>query len=138
MTSQLIALGVLALSFFIASVRSVHMGALTLAAALAVGLAAGQSVEDILGGFPVSVVLLLLGVTYLFGIARSNGTLEWIVECVVRRVGDRPALLPWVFFAVSAGWPASAHLWPRSSWARSRCPSWTALVGTRCPWESPW
>lgn len=103
MTSQLIALGVLALSFFIATVRSVHMGALTLAAALAVGLAAGQSVEDILGGFPVSVVLLLLGVTYLFGIARSNGTLEWIVECVVRRVGDRPALLPWVFFAVSAG-----------------------------------
>lgn len=103
MTSQLIALGILALAFFIASVRSVHMGALTLAAALAVGLAAGQSVQDILGGFPVSVVLLLLGVTYLFGIARSNGTLEWIVECVVRRVGDRPALLPWVFFGVSAG-----------------------------------
>ncbi|WP_327302328.1 SLC13 family permease [Streptomyces sp. NBC_01298] len=103
MTLQLIALGVLALAFFVASVRSVHMGALTLAAALGVGLAAGQPVKEILGGFPVSVVLLLLGVTYLFGIARSNGTLDVIVDVVVRRAGTRGALLPWVFFALSAG-----------------------------------
>lgn len=104
MTLQIAAFAVLVAAFVLATVRPVHMGALTLAAALGVGTTlAGLSISEILSGFPVDIMLLLLGVTYLFGIARSNGTLDWIVQGAIRRTGARDALLPWVFFALAAG-----------------------------------
>ncbi|MFC8936240.1 SLC13 family permease [Rhodococcus sp. NPDC057135] len=104
MTLQIAAFAVLVAAFALATVRPVHMGALTLAVALGVGTTlAGLSISEILSGFPVDIMLLLLGVTYLFGIARSNGTLDWIVQGAIQRTGARDALLPWVFFALTAG-----------------------------------
>lgn len=102
MASQVVALLVLALAFLIATVRPVHMGVLTLAAALGIGTTlAGASLDDVLSGFPVDIMLLLLGVTYLFGIARSNGALDWMIDGLVRAIGNRVALLPAVFFVLS-------------------------------------
>jgi di/tricarboxylate transporter len=104
MTVQIAAFAVLVSAFVLATVRPVHMGALTLAAALGVGTTlAGVSISEILAGFPVDILLLLLGVTYLFGIARGNGTLDWIVQGAIRRTGSRAGLLPWAFFALAAG-----------------------------------
>lgn len=104
MAAQIIALLLLAAAFLIATIRPVHLGALSLAAALAVGTGiAGYSVKDILGGFPVDILLLLLGVTLLFGIARSNGTLDWLIERSLRLIGNRTTLLPVLFFVLSAG-----------------------------------
>lgn len=104
MAAQITALLVLALAFLIATVRPVHLGALALAAALAVGTGlAGLGVKDILAGFPVDILLLLLGVTLLFGIARSNGTLDWLIERSLRLIGNRTTLLPVLFFVLSAG-----------------------------------
>ncbi|MEV0699845.1 SLC13 family permease [Saccharopolyspora sp. NPDC050389] len=102
MASQVLALLVLAVAFLIATVRPVHMGVLALAAALGVGTTlGGASLDDVLSGFPVDIMLLLLGVTYLFGIARSNGALDWMIDRLVRATGDRVALLPALFFALS-------------------------------------
>ncbi|OLF17360.1 SLC13 family permease [Actinophytocola xanthii] len=104
MAAQLVALLVLAAAFLIATVRPVHLGALTLAAALAVGTAlAGLGVKDVLAGFPVDILLLLLGVTFLFGIARANGTLDWLIEVALRAIGNRTTLLPVLFFVLAAG-----------------------------------
>ncbi|RYH23123.1 MAG: hypothetical protein EON54_24985, partial [Alcaligenaceae bacterium] len=66
MTVQYISIGILGLILVIALFRSVHVGALALAAALGVGLTLGsESVKEVMGGFPVDLMLLLLGVTYL-------------------------------------------------------------------------
>lgn len=101
-TSQILALAVLLLVFALGSVRNIHVGALALLAALGVGLTLGaESVSQIMAGFPVDLMLLLLGITFLLEIARSNGTLDRLVGAAVRRTGDRKALLPWVMFGIA-------------------------------------
>ncbi|MGV0742233.1 SLC13 family permease [Mycolicibacterium sp. XJ870] len=101
-TVQLVSIGILLLTLAVGTIRGVHIGALTLAVALGVGLTLGaESVKEILGGFPVDLMLLLLGITYLVAIARVNGTLDRMVDWAVRRTGSRKMLLPWVMFALA-------------------------------------
>ena len=38
---------------------------------------------------------------YLFAIAKSNGTVDWLVHAAVRAVRGRVALIPWVMFVVT-------------------------------------
>ena len=57
---------------------------------------------DILAGVSGDLVLTLIGVTYLFAIARNNGTVDLIVRSAVKAVGGRVALIPWVMFGVTA------------------------------------
>lgn len=104
MTQEIIGLVVLAAIFAISTVLPVHIGAMALVAAFGVGLGlGGESVKDIFGGFPVDIMILLIGVTYLFGMARHNGALDWLVESALRRAGGKTILLPWVFFFLSMG-----------------------------------
>jgi di/tricarboxylate transporter len=42
-------------------------------------------------------------VTYFFGIAQSNGTVDRVIAAVLRLVGARTSLLPGVFFLLTAG-----------------------------------
>ncbi|MDQ1082459.1 MULTISPECIES: SLC13 family permease [Microbacterium] len=101
MSVEIIALIVLVAVFAISAIRNVHMGALALVAACVIGvLLVGESLDDVLGGFPVDALLILLGITYLFGIARAVGTIDWLVDRSVRLIGDRIALIPWAMFAV--------------------------------------
>lgn len=101
MNVEVIALIVLVAVFAISAIRNVHMGALALVAACIIGvLVVGESLDDVLGGFPVDALLILLGITYLFGIARAVGTIDWLVDRSVRLIGDRVALIPWAMFAV--------------------------------------
>ncbi|MBB5779129.1 di/tricarboxylate transporter [Nonomuraea jabiensis] len=89
--------------FLIATVRSINMGALALVAAFVVGTAVfGVKVSDVLGGFPANLFVILVGVTYLFALARNNGTVDWIVHRAVVAVRGRVALMPWVMFVVCA------------------------------------
>ncbi|WP_232299749.1 SLC13 family permease [Leucobacter komagatae] len=84
--------------------RKVHLGVIMFAAARAVGLWLAQmSLPDVIAGFPVSLLVLLVGVTYFFGIAQANGTVDIIIERAVNVVGDRAALLPFAFFVLTAG-----------------------------------
>lgn len=101
MSVEIIALIVLVAVFAVSAIRNVHMGALALVAACIIGvLLVGESLDDVLGGFPVDALLILLGITYLFGIARAVGTIDWLVDRSVRLIGDRVALIPWAMFAV--------------------------------------
>ncbi|TDE38804.1 hypothetical protein E1295_33440 [Nonomuraea mesophila] len=103
MSAEIIALVVLVLVFLVATVRSINMGALALVAAFVVGTSVfGVEVDDVLGGFPANLFVILVGVTYLFALAKTNGTVDWIVHRAVVAVRGRVALMPWVMFAVCA------------------------------------
>ena len=89
--------------FVIGTVLPINMGALAYVAAWLVGVySLGLSEKEILGGVSGDLVLTLIGVTYLFAIARNNGTVDLIVRSAVRAVGGRVALIPWVMFFVTA------------------------------------
>ncbi|GGV65249.1 SLC13 family permease [Streptomyces massasporeus] len=102
MSPELISILVLVVVFVIATTRSVNMGALAFAAAFAVGgLVADLDADGIFAGFPGDLFVVLVGVTYLFAIARANGTTDWLVHAAVRLVRGRVALIPWVMFALT-------------------------------------
>lgn len=89
--------------FVIGTVLPINMGALAYVAAWLVGMySLGLDEKEILAGVSADLVLTLIGVTYLFAIARNNGTVDVIVRTAVRSVGGRVALIPWVMFAVTA------------------------------------
>jgi di/tricarboxylate transporter len=103
MSPELISILVLVVVFVIATTRSVNMGALAFAAAFAVGeLVADLDADGIFAGFPGDLFVVLVGVTYLFAIARANGTTDWLVHASIRLVRGRVALIPWVMFALTA------------------------------------
>jgi di/tricarboxylate transporter len=93
----------LVLVFIVGTVRPVNIGALALIATFLVGtLVVGESPDEAIAGFPPDLFVLLVGVTYLFGLAAVNGTLEWLVDRAIGLVGDRPTLVPWLIFVFSA------------------------------------
>ena len=103
MSPEIVSILALVVIFAIATVLPINMGALAFVAAFLVGtLSVGLSTDDILAGFPAELVVTLIGVTYLFAIARNNGTVDLIVHSAVRVVGGRVALIPWVMFGVTA------------------------------------
>ncbi|MER7080893.1 transporter, UIT1 family (TC 9.B.48) [Saccharopolyspora kobensis] len=103
MPPELISILVLVAAFVITTTLSVSMGLLAFAAAFLVGtLVGGMSEDDIFAGFPGDLFVVLVGVTFLFAIARANGTTDWLVRQAVRLVGGRIALIPWVMFGIGA------------------------------------
>jgi di/tricarboxylate transporter len=101
-SAELISIIALVAIFVLATTLSVNMGALAFAGAFLVGtLAGGLDADGIFAGFPGDIFVVLVGVTYLFAIARANGTTDWLVAAAVRLVGGRIALIPWVMFVVT-------------------------------------
>ena len=104
MTADLIAIAILIIVFAVAAIRDIHIGIAAFPAAVAVGLwMADMPLDDILAGFPIGIMVLLVGVTYFFGIAQVNGTIDRLVENALDRVGDRAVLIPFVFFFLTMG-----------------------------------
>lgn len=103
MTPELISIAALAAMFVVATLLPVNMGVLAFVGAFLVGtLIAGLSSDDIIAGFPASLFLTLVGITYLFALAQNNGTIDWLVRLAVRAVRGRIAAIPWIMFAVAA------------------------------------
>jgi len=97
-----ISLAALAIAVIVAIVRNVNVGPLSLAIALVVGhYIGGVKVQAIIAGYPVSVFIMLAGITYLFAIANINGTLEKLTKFAVRSVRGNVALLPIVMFLLA-------------------------------------
>jgi Na+/H+ antiporter NhaD/arsenite permease-like protein len=89
--------------FVVGTLLPINMGALAYVAAWLVGVySLHLSEKEILAGVSGDLILTLIGVTYLFAIAKNNGTVDLIVASAVRAVGGRVALIPWVMFAVTA------------------------------------
>jgi len=93
----------LALVFLIGTLRPINLGALALAMTFLVGgFVGGESGQKLAAGFPVDLLVLLAGVTYLFSIAQRNGTVETVIRKSAGVVAGRRALLPWVVFVLAA------------------------------------
>jgi Na+/H+ antiporter NhaD/arsenite permease-like protein len=98
----------LVIIFIVGTLRPVSLGVLALVATFLMGtFMVGEAPREMYSGFPVDLFVLLTGVTYLFGIAIRNGTVDWIVETAVRRAAGRRQLVPWIVFALAAA-PAMA------------------------------
>ena len=78
----------------------------------------GMSVSSVLSGFPVPLLVTLVGVTLLFSMADTNGTLSRLTGQAVRLCRGNAGLLPLMFFMLGVvvstigpgGTPASALL----------------------------
>ncbi|NBE53486.1 SLC13 family permease, partial [Streptomyces boluensis] len=102
MSVEVLTILVLVLIFVVGTVRSVNLGVLGLAAAFAVGgLAVGMSTEDLFAGFPVDLFIALMGLTFLFGFAQRNGTVDLLVRWGLHLVRGKVAAAPWIFFALT-------------------------------------
>jgi len=107
MSVEVVSILVLCLIFLIATLLPIHMGALAIAATFVVGMFVlegpfDDKVDELAGGFPGDLFVILAGVTFLFAIAKNNGTIDWLVHAAVRSVQGRVAYIPWVMFLVTA------------------------------------
>ncbi|WP_439657553.1 SLC13 family permease [Lentzea sp. HUAS TT2] len=103
MSSQLIAILVLGGMFVVATMLPINIGILALVASFVVGtFVFGFEDKEIFEGFPVSLFITVVGVTYLFSVAKLNGTIDLLVQGGIRLVRGRAILVPWVLFLVAA------------------------------------
>jgi di/tricarboxylate transporter len=103
MSPEVVSLLILLVILVIATVLPINMGALGFGAAFLLGtLVLGLDVDQILENFPAGLFLTLAGITYLFGIAQINGTVDLLIRGAIRLVGGRIAAIPWIMFAVTA------------------------------------
>ncbi len=102
MSQEWVAILALVALFVVGTVLPINMGALAYVAAWFVGVwSLGLDEKEILAGVSADLVLTLIGVTYLFAIAKRNGTVDLIVGGAVTAVRGRVVLIPWVMFAVT-------------------------------------
>jgi di/tricarboxylate transporter len=95
----MVSLIVLVLAIIVTIWKDTNLGTLCLGMALVVGyFIGGVKVKTLIAGYPTSLFLMLAGVTYLFGIAQSNGTLDKITMYAVKSVKGKVALIPIVLF----------------------------------------
>lgn len=111
-----ISLLVLAVVIAIGFVKKVNIGFLSIGAAFLLALfgmaldleiASGETVRllkvsDVSKGFSSSMFVTLVGVTFLFGMASQNGTLDLFSKKIVALVGKRTYLIPVLMFFLSA------------------------------------
>jgi Na+/H+ antiporter NhaD/arsenite permease-like protein len=93
----------LVLAVVVSCVSSLNVGVLALALAWIVGVyIGGLPVNTVMGGFPSQLFLTLTGVTLLFALAQSNGTLERITHHAVRVCRGNRGVIPVMFFVLGA------------------------------------
>jgi di/tricarboxylate transporter len=121
MTLAWVSIAALVLAVALSCTTTINVGVLSLSLALVVGvLLNGMTPEAVLAGFPVSLLVTLLGVTLLFSIAECNGTLGRLTSRAVALCRGQVGLLPVMFFAIgfavatigAGATPASALLAP--------------------------
>ena len=99
MDVPLMSLIALFIAIVISCTTSLNIGTLAIGLSLIVGYYfGGVKLAEIVKGYPTSLFIMLAGVTYLFAIAQTNGTLEKISKYAIKAVRGNVALLPIVLF----------------------------------------
>lgn len=98
----IISLVVLAIVVAIGFIKKVNLGFLSLGVAFILATVGGLGAKAVTGGFSSSMFVTLVGVTFLFGMASQNGTLDLFSKKVVALVGKRTVLIPILMFVLSA------------------------------------
>ena len=114
-----ISVAALVIAVTLSCTTTINVGVLSMAMALIVGVyLGGMTPNQVLEGFPTELLVTLVGVTLLFAIAETNGTLARVTARAVRLCRGQAVLLPVMFFLLglgiatigAGGTPASALL----------------------------
>jgi di/tricarboxylate transporter len=94
---------VLVALFTVATATPINMGVLAFCAAFLVGgLVSGIPLDDIVDFFPANIFVIIVGITLLFGIARTNGTIDLVVSGLLKLVRGRRWAIVWLMFVLGA------------------------------------
>lgn len=103
MSAEMISIGALGVMFVVATLLPINIGILAFIGAFVVGTSSlGLTEDEIFEGFPVSLFVTIVGVTYLFSVAQRNGTIDLLVRVGIKLVRGKATLVPWVLFGVAA------------------------------------
>ena len=79
--------------------RDINVGILGTAGGLIVGMAfSGMKINAVYAGWPLSLFMILVGVTFMFSAAQVNGTMEKFSAVCVRLAKANIALIPFILF----------------------------------------
>lgn len=82
--------------------EDLNVGFLSIGFAIIVGGVWGATTgAKVMGYFPTSLFMILVGVTFLFGIAQTNGTMEKFTSYAVRLCKGNTALIPLIVFLLT-------------------------------------
>jgi len=100
-------LGILSLILLVTAIvlgflRQLNVGLLCIAFAVPLGIYARVPEGQVISGWSTNLAMMLMGVTLVFSIAQSNGTLELFARKVLSRVGHRAWAVPIVIFWLCA------------------------------------
>jgi di/tricarboxylate transporter len=102
MSASVLSLSALAAVIVLSSRKGFHAGAGALALAILIGrFALNLDAKSLAALFPSELLLMLLGVTLLFTMAKANGTLDVLVQNLLGASNCRPWLLPILFFLLT-------------------------------------
>lgn len=98
-------LGVISLLLLFAAIgigfiRNCNVGILCMGCSMILSIAYGIDMKEILAGFSSSLFIQMVGITYLFSIINGNGTLELLARKIVKIVGKRRHLIPFVMYVL--------------------------------------
>ena len=82
--------------------EDLHVGFLSIGLAIIVGGVWGNTTgAKVMSYFPVSLFMILAGVTFLFGMAQTNGTMEKLTAYSVRVCKGNTAIVPLIVFLLT-------------------------------------
>lgn len=84
----------IAIGFF----RNANVGIICMGISMILSIVCKIEIADILSGFSSSLIVQMVGITYLFAIIQGNGTLELLAKKMVGVVGNHTHLIPFIMF----------------------------------------
>ena len=103
MNLAVLSVAALALAIIVSCVTTLNVGVLAIALAWLVGVVmGGMPVNTVMNGFPGQLFLTLAGVTLLFTIAQTNGTLDKLAHYAVKCCRGNRGVMPIMFFVLAA------------------------------------
>jgi Na+/H+ antiporter NhaD/arsenite permease-like protein len=97
-----LSLGALRVAIALSRATKLNVGVAAMACAWLIGTyAAGMKAEQVAAGFPSSLFLTLTGVTLLFALAETNGTLERLARRAVGLARGQARLIPLLLFVAA-------------------------------------
>ena len=102
MTPAVLSLLALVVALVVSMTSRINVGWLAITFAWLIGVyGAGMRPDAVMAGFPVSLFLTLTGVTLLFAMAETNGTLGALAARVVRLARGEATLIPLFVFLLA-------------------------------------
>ncbi len=101
-TLSIIGLVILIIVIAIGFIKKINLGFMAIGAAFILAIIANINAKYVTKSFDADMFVTLVGVTFLFGMASQNGTLDLFSKKVVALVGKKTVLIPILMFFLSA------------------------------------